>query len=76
MRGISGGAMLAYRRLERSLRRRRLEAAAALIASGGGGGGGGAASSSQQVRGQGGGTWGCQGWPHSSPQLEKGEFMK
>jgi len=34
MREISGGAMLMYRRLERSLMRRRLEAAAALIAGG------------------------------------------
>ena len=38
VREISGGALLMYRRLERTLMRRRLEAAAAMIATGGGGG--------------------------------------
>jgi hypothetical protein len=37
LREVTGGAMLAYRRLQRALMRRRLEAAAAMISGGGGG---------------------------------------
>lgn len=51
LREVSGGAMLAYRRLERALMRRRLEAAAAMIAGGGGGASRGPqAGSGAQVR--------------------------
>lgn len=56
MREVSGGAMLAYRRMQRALVQRRLETAAALITSGGGGGGRGSGpTSSQQARARHGG---------------------
>ena len=50
MREVTGGAMLAYRKLERAAMQRRLEAAAAAIAGGMAGGRGPSISASAQVR--------------------------